>query len=41
VEVCVKRADISALQVYEKVGFTDSGYVDPAVPDALNLVCRL
>ena len=41
VEVCVKKADAPALRVYEKAGFADSGYVDPEVPDALNLVCRL
>lgn len=41
VEVCVKKADGPALHVYEKAGFVDSGYVDPDVPDALNLVCRL
>ena len=41
VEVCVKKADAPALRVYEKAGFVDSGYVDPEVPDALNLVCRL
>lgn len=41
VEVCVKRANAPALRIYEKAGFIDSGYVDPAVPDALNLVCKL
>ena len=41
VEVCVKKADAPALRVYEKAGFVDSGYVDPDVPDALNLICRL
>ena len=41
VVVCVKKADAPALRVYEKAGFADSGYVDPEVPDALNLVCRL
>ena len=41
VEVCVKRADGPALRVYEKAGFTDTGYVDPEAPDAFNLVCTL
>lgn len=41
VEVCVKKADAPALRVYEKAGFVDSGYIDPDVPDALNLVCKL
>ena len=37
VEVCVKREDAAALHVYEKAGFTDTGYIDPEVPDSLNL----
>ena len=37
-EVCVKRDDATALRVYEKVGFTDTGYVDPDAPDCLNLM---
>ena len=41
VEVCVKRADTSAIRLYEKFGFTDSGYVDEDVPDAVNMICRL
>jgi len=40
VEVCVSRQDAPALRVYEKAGFTDTGYVDPDVPDSLNLVYR-
>lgn len=41
VEVCVKKADAAAIRVYEKAGFTDSGYVDPDCPDCLNLIFRL
>ena len=41
VEVCVKKADAPALRIYEKAGFTDTGYVDQDVSDALNLVCKL
>ena len=37
VEVCVKKADAAAIHVYEKIGFTDTGYVDEDVPDSLNL----
>lgn len=40
VEVCVKKAAVAALRVYEKVGFVDSGYVDADLPDCLNLVYR-
>ena len=40
VEVCVKRSDAAALHVYEKVGFADTGYVDPDAPDCLNLTYR-
>ena len=37
VEVCVKNTDAPALRLYEKCGFRDTGYVDPDVPDCLNL----
>ena len=40
VEVCVKKAAVAALRVYEKVGFVDSGYVDEDLPDCVNLVYR-
>ena len=36
VEVCVKREDETALRVYGKLGFTDTGFVDEAAPD-----CRI
>ena len=32
---------LALVRVYTKAGFADSGYIDPDVPDALNLVCRL
>ena len=38
VEVCVKKEDAPALRVYEKAGFTDTGYVDEEAPDCLNLM---
>ncbi len=38
VEVCVKREDKAALRVYEKTGFTDTGYVDEDAPGSLNLM---
>lgn len=41
VEVCVKKDDAAAIHVYEKHGFVDSGYVDEAVPDSVNLICHL
>ena len=40
VEVCVKKTDASALRVYEKAGFTDTGYIDDDAPDCLNLIYR-
>lgn len=40
VEVCVNKADVAALRVYEKAGFVDSGYVDEDLPNCLNLICR-
>ena len=39
VEVCVKKADTEAIRLYEKHGFTDSGYVDEDAPDSLNMIC--
>ena len=41
VEVCVKKADLAAIRLYEKHGFTDSGYIDDDAPDSLNMICRL
>jgi RimJ/RimL family protein N-acetyltransferase len=38
VEVCVKKEDAAALRMYEKVGFIDTGYIDEAAPDSLNLM---
>lgn len=38
VDICVKRSDESAIHVYKKAGFVDSGYVSPDAPDSLNLV---
>ena len=38
VEVCVKKQDIKAINLYKKIGFKDTGYTDPNVEDALNLV---
>ncbi|MEG2017774.1 MAG: GNAT family N-acetyltransferase [Clostridium sp.] len=40
VEVCVKMEDDSAIRVYKKLGFVDSGYIDPEVPDSYNLIYR-
>ena len=41
VELCVKKEDGEAIRLYEKHGFLDSGYVDPDVPDSLNMICSL
>ena len=38
VEVCVNKEDAAALRLYEKLGFTDTGYVDDDAPDCLNLM---
>lgn len=40
VEVCVNRADVPALRLYMRMGFADTGYIDPEVPDSLNLRYR-
>ena len=41
VEVCVHRENDAALALFEGAGFVDTGYVDPDVPDCLNLMYRL
>ena len=41
VELCVKKADIEAIRLYEKYGFVDSGYIDEDLPDSLNMICYL
>ena len=41
VEVCVKKEDTEAIGLYEKHGFADSGYIDDAIPDTINMICRL
>ena len=38
VEVCVTKADVPALRLYEKVGFVDTGYIDGDAPDCLNFM---
>lgn len=41
VELSVDSANANALRVYEKAGFVDSGYVDPALPHFKNLIYKL
>ena len=41
VEVCVHRDNIAALALFTGAGFRDTGYVDPDLPDCLNLMCDL
>lgn len=41
VEVCVHKDNAAALALFTAAGFRDTGYVDPALPDCLNLMCRL
>ena len=41
VEVCVKKDDKEAVKLYEKHGFTDSGYYDEDAPDSINMICKL
>ncbi len=38
VEVCVDRDNRSALRLFEKAGFHDTGYVDESCPRSLNLM---
>lgn len=38
IEVCVKKKDIKAINLYKKVGFKDTAYTDLDLEDALNIV---
>ena len=38
VEVCVNKDNATALWMYKKVGFEDTGYIDESVPDCYNLM---
>ncbi|MBR3076311.1 MAG: GNAT family N-acetyltransferase [Oscillospiraceae bacterium] len=40
VEVCVKQRNAAALRLFGNCGFVDTGYVDEAAPDFVNLVYR-
>ena len=35
------NANTEAIYLYEKHGFTDSGYIDEDAPDSVNMICRL
>ena len=41
VEVCVKKSDVAAIRLYEKHGFSDSGFIDENASDSVNLICHL
>ena len=41
VELCVKKADVEAIRLYQKHGFIDLGYIDEDLPDSLNMICYL
>ncbi len=41
VEICVKQRNTAAIHVYEKAGFRNTGYIDPATPDSLILAYEL
>lgn len=37
IEVCVKMEDSIAIHIYKSLGFVDTKYISPEVPDAYNL----
>ena len=41
VEICVKKEDVPAIKLYEKVGFKNSGYIDENLPDCVNYIYYL
>ncbi len=38
IEVCIHQNNVPALRLFQAAGFTDTGYVDGAAPDCLNLM---
>jgi len=40
IELAVDRQNIAAIACYTKAGFVDSGYVDPALPQYVNMIYR-
>ena len=38
VEISVKKEDIQAIKLYEKIGFSKSNYVDPDSPNSVNMI---
>ena len=40
VEVCVNKSNTPALRLFQKAGFSDTGYTDPELPDCVNLRYR-
>jgi len=41
VQLCVDQEDIVAINVYIALGFVDSGYIDPELPNCLNMIYKL
>ena len=41
IELSVDRKNTAAIRLYEKCGFTDSGYVDPDMPHFINMIYRI
>lgn len=41
VQICVKREDVKAINLYKKVGFKDTDNIDPNVEDEYNLIFSL
>ena len=41
IELSVDRKNTAAIGLYEKCGFADSGYVDPELPQYINMIYKL
>ena len=37
VDLCAERKDLAAIHVYKKMGFVDTGYIDPWAPPSINM----
>lgn len=41
IELSVDRKNTAAIALYEKAGFTDSGYTDPDLPQYINMIYKI
>ena len=40
IELSVNRNNLNAIHTYQQVGFVDSGYTDPDLPQNINMIYK-